>query len=247
MRALWEAGKVWILPVSGVCLVLGALLGVQVHTQELRGSLEVGRRTSALISMLTNAQAQLELQNKEIAQLRAQMAKYEKQAIGQKGAGALIGKELETARMALGLVRLRGPGIELELGDSTLRKGDELGSQDIYVIHDFDLLQVANELWASGAEAIALNGQRLVAGSAIRCAGPLIQVNNTPISSPFRFVAIGDQENMMSALNMRGGVLDPLRWGKFLVKLTPKDNVEVPAVSIGPKFQHARPVPEAQP
>ena len=73
MRAFWEAGKAWTLPVAGVCLVLGALLGVQVHTQQLRGATEVGRRSSALVGLLTNSQGQLELQAKEIAQLRAQV------------------------------------------------------------------------------------------------------------------------------------------------------------------------------
>jgi uncharacterized protein YlxW (UPF0749 family) len=246
MRAFWEAGKAWVLPVSGVCLVLGGLLGVQVHTQQSRGDMEAGRRSTALISMFSSSRAQLDLQTKEIERLRSQLAKYEKEAVSEKGAGALVTKELENSRIALGLVPVKGPGIELELGDSTIRKEAEVGGQDIYMIHDFDLLQVANELWAAGAEAVALNGQRLVSGSAIRCSGPLIQVNNTPIASPFRFLAIGNKENLMSALNMRGGVLDPLRWGKFQVKLTPRDEVIIPAVAIAPKHEYAKPVTEGR-
>lgn len=246
MRGFWATRKGWVLPVTGVCLVLGALLGLQVHTQQLRGDAQVGRRTSALIGMLTNSEAQLEMQAKEIDELRKQVAKYEKEAMSEKGAGRLVAKELENSRISLGLVPVKGPGIELELGDSTIRKPDEIGGQDTWVIHDFDLLQVANELWTSGAEAVSLNGQRLGAGSAIRCSGPLIQVNNTPVSSPFKFLAIGDKENMMSALNMRGGVLDSLRWGKFQVKLTAKDEVTVPAVTIAPKYQFAKPVVEEQ-
>jgi uncharacterized protein YlxW (UPF0749 family) len=248
MRAFWEAGKAWTLPVAGVCLVLGALLGVQVHTQQLRGATEVGRRSSALVGMLTNSQSQLELQVKEIAQLRAQVGKFESEAMSDKGVTQSVFEELQTSRVALGLLPVKGPGIELELGDSTMRRDNvEVGGQDIYIIHDFDLREVANELWAAGAEAVSLANQRLVAGSAIRCSGPLIQVNNTTIPSPFVFRAIGDRDNLVSALNMREGVLDRLRWAKFQVKLTPKDVVTLPAISIAPRFKYAKPVTEETP
>jgi uncharacterized protein YlxW (UPF0749 family) len=245
MRAFWEAGKAWTLPVAGVCLVLGALLGIQTHTQQLRGATEVGRRSSALVGMLTNSQAQLEAQAKEIEQLRSQLGEFEREAMGDRGVTQRIYEELQTHRVALGMLPVKGPGVELELGDSTMRRdGVESGSQDIYLIHDYDLREVANELWAAGAEAVSLNGQRLVTGSAIRCSGPLIQVNNTTIPSPFVFFAIGNKDNLNSALNLRDGVLDRLRWAKFQVKVTSKDAVEVPAIAIAPKFRYAKPVVE---
>jgi uncharacterized protein YlxW (UPF0749 family) len=248
MRAFWEAGKAWTLPVAGVCLVLGALLGIQTHTQQLRGATEVGRRSSALVGMLTNSEAKITAQAKEIEQLRGQLGKFEKEAMSDKGVTQRVYEELQTNRVALGLLPVKGPGIELQLGDSTLRRnGTELGSQDIYLIHDYDLIRVANELWAAGAEAVALNNQRLVTGSAIRCSGPLIQVNNTTIPSPFVFRAIGNKDNLMSALNMRDGVLDQLRWVKFQVNLTPKDDVALPALAIAPKFKYAKPVTEETP
>src|SRR5574340_1132530 len=174
MRAFWEAGKAWTLPVAGVCLILGALLGVQVHTQQLRGATEVGRRSSALVGMLTSSQAQLEAQAKEIEQLRAQVGKFENEAMSDKGVAQRVYQELQTSRVALGLLPVKGPGVELELGDSTMRRDNaEVGGQDIYLIHDFDLREVANELLAAGAEGVSLGNQRLVAGSAIRCSGPL--------------------------------------------------------------------------
>jgi uncharacterized protein YlxW (UPF0749 family) len=249
MRAFWEAGKTWTLPVAGVCLVLGALLGIQVHTQRLRGATKVGRQSSALVGMLTNSQAQLEAQAKEIERLRAQVGKYENEAMSDKGVTQRVYQELQTSRVALGLLQVKGPGVELELGDSTImrRNGSEMGSPEIYLIHDYDLIMLANELWTAGAEAVSLNDQRLVAGSAIRCSGPLIQVNNTTIPSPFVFRAIGDKENLVSALKIPEGTLDRLRWAKFQVKLTPKDELLVPAIAIAPRFKYAKPVTEETP
>jgi len=248
MREFWEAGKTWTLPVSGICLVLGGLLGVQVHTQKLRGAAEAGRRSSALISMLSNSQTQLELQSKEIAHLRAQVGKFEKEAMSDKGVTQRVYQELQASRVALGLLPVTGPGVEVELGDSTMRTQDnEIGSQDIFLIHDFDLVQFANELWAAGAEALSLNGQRLVSGTAIRCSGPLIQVNNTTISGPFTFRAIGNKDNLTSALSIRDGLLDRLRSAKFRVKLTAKDDLVVPPIAIAPKYKYAKPVTEETP
>ena len=96
-----------------------------------------------------------------------------------------------------------------------------------------------------GSEA-ALNGQRLGPRSAIKCSGRLIQVDGVTIPSPFTFLAIGDKSRLMSALNIRGGVLDGLRLVQFQVKLTPKDEIVLPPVAIAPKYQYARPVTQEQ-
>jgi uncharacterized protein YlxW (UPF0749 family) len=123
-----------------------------------------------------------------------------------------------------------------------MRESDGSGAQDIYVIHDFDLLQIANELWCAGAEAVSLNGQRLITGSSIACSHSLIAVNGLTIGSPFIFQAIGDRDKLVSALNIRDGVLDRLQVLQFPVKLTPKEAVTIPAISVTPKYTLARPV-----
>jgi len=221
-------------------------VGVQVRTQALRGETVVGRQTSALVGMLTATQAQVNQQSKEIERLRTQVAKYEKEAASERGLTRLVNEELQNSRIALGLTPVKGPGIELQLGDSTMRPPSTAGPQDIWVIHELDLITLTNELWAAGAEAMALNGQRLGPRSAIKCSGRLIQVDGVTIPSPFTFLAIGDKSRLMSALNIRGGVLDGLRLVQFQVKLTPKDEIVLPPVAIAPKYQYARPVTQEQ-
>lgn len=225
-----------------VCLVLGGMLGIQVHSQQLRGASQVGRQTSAVVDMLTRSAAQVEQQQEEIERLRGLVAEYEKEAAGEKGVARIMQEELHTSRIALGTVAVKGPGVEMELSDSTMRAGGEFGAQDLYVIHDFDLLQIANEMWSAGAEAVSINGQRLLTGSAIACSARLIAINNITIASPYVFKAIGDKDKLMSALNIRDGVLDRLRVLQFPVKLTPKDEVVIPPISVAPKYEHARPL-----
>jgi uncharacterized protein YlxW (UPF0749 family) len=231
---------------TGAALVLGALAGVQVHSQQVRGATEGGRRTRALISMLTAGQAQLDEQRQEIERLRARAATYEKEAASDKGLTRLMNEELDSSRIAMGLLPAKGPGISLELGDSTIPAGEDAAGQDLFVVHDYDLLHLANELWAAGAEAVSLNGQRLVAASSIICSGRLIQVNKVTVSGPFTFVAIGNKENLISALNIRDGYLDRLRTLKFQVKLTALDEAVVPPVAVTPKYEYAQPVVEEE-
>jgi len=241
---LWHGKRHWTLSMVAICLVLGALLGVQVHSQRLRGDTEVGRQTGALVSMLTTSQAQLDQHQKEIERLRARVAEYELEVANERGMARLRNEELQHRQIALGLLPVGGPGIQLVLGDSTMRAGDATEAQDLYVIHDFDLVQITNELWAAGAEAVALNGQRLIPGSAITCSTRLIRVNDVTISVPFTFLVIGNKENLMSALNIRDGMLDRLRVLQFKVELTPMDEIVIPPVAVPPQYQYAQPVTE---
>ena len=242
VATFWRGKRHWTLSMVVVCLVLGALVGVQVHSQKLRGDTEVGRQTGALVSMLTTSQAQLDQHQKEIERLRARVAEYELEVANERGMARLRNEELQHRQIALGLLPVGGPGIQLVLGDSTMRAGDATGTQTLYVIHDFDLVQVTNELWAAGAEAVALNGQRLIPGSAITCSARLIRVNDVTISAPFTFLVIGNKENLVSALNIRDGMLDRLRVLQFQVELTPLDEVVIPPVAVPPQYQYAQPV-----
>lgn len=72
-------------------------------------------------------------------------------------------------------------------------------------VYDRDLQQVVNGLWAAGAEAIAINGQRLTALSAIRAAGAAILVDNRPLSPPYAVMAIGDAKGMRDAFASGSG------------------------------------------
>jgi uncharacterized protein YlxW (UPF0749 family) len=96
------------------------------------------------------------------------------------------------ARLAqeAGTVPLRGAGLVVSLAPSS-RPAPSPEEAGAYLIHDTDLQLVVNELWASGAEAIAINGSRLVATTPIRAAGGTIVVNFRPLSPPFRVTAIG--------------------------------------------------------
>ena len=98
--------------------------------------------------------------------------------------------ELSRARAQMGLLPTEGPGLVVTLDDSSQRVSPSGNLNDL-VIHSQDVQAVANGLWAAGAEALAVNGQRVVPTSAVLCVGNTLLINGTVHSPPYRFAAIG--------------------------------------------------------
>jgi uncharacterized protein YlxW (UPF0749 family) len=101
---------------------------------------------------------------------------------------------------------VRGPGVKLVVDDAkeasmgaTGGPRESSGFADTGRVRDRDMQRVVNGLWASGAEAITVNGQRLTALSAIRAAGDAILVDNKPLAPPYTVLAIGDGERLSKA------------------------------------------------
>jgi uncharacterized protein YlxW (UPF0749 family) len=150
-------------------------------------------------------------------------------------------EKLAQYRIEAGLVPVTGPGVEVSLNDSNtaLQPGQ---NPNLYVLHDEDVLRVLNELRAAGAEVMAINGERLLSTSEVRCIGPTILVNKIRrVAAPFVITAVGEPDTMISALKMRGGVVDTLQqfWG-IQVTVRKMNQVTIPAYRGSRMFTHAR-------
>ncbi|MEZ7678111.1 DUF881 domain-containing protein [Pauljensenia sp. 27098_8_107] len=111
-----------------------------------------------------------------------------------------------------------GPGITVTLTD---RSGPGKGSG---AVRDQDVAMVVNALWAAGAEAISVNGQRIGPDTFVRTAGSAILVNVTPVSSPYEVVAIGDS-NALSVALVRGSTGDYLSAAQSVSGMTVSSKV----------------------
>ncbi|MBO6178360.1 MAG: DUF881 domain-containing protein [Selenomonadaceae bacterium] len=199
------------LSIASVCMVVGFLLALQFRmTEDMRESLPY-QRVEELSDRLIQTEKERDALLEEVANLNKR-----------------LGGEQETAlRRQAALTAMKGEGVIVKMDDSkqTARAGE---NANLYIIHDDDMLRVINELRAAGAEAISINGQRLIGTSEIRCAGPTLSVNNVRSAAPFEIRAIGDKKNLESALKMRGGVAETLKvWG-IQLEIAPSDSVYVP-------------------
>lgn len=191
-------------------LALGALLIAQLQTRPIKSvSTEEGRREAAAqtIKQLEAEQADLK---KQIADLRAQTAAQQLTSGSGSATLAEIGNELERQKLLAGMVPLTGRGVKVTLDDTAASKIPAGDDPNLYIVHEYHLRDVLNVLWQAGAEAVSLNGERIVATTSIYCVGSTILVNDTRLSPPYEFLAIGEPAALEAALN-DGANLQSLR------------------------------------
>ena len=106
-------------------------------------------------------------------------------------------EKLDELTALAGYKEMVGSGIVVKLYDA------EEGYSNVDIVHDRDVRDVVNELFAAGAAGVSVGGQRLVSNSSIRCAGPVILVNQQPISvNPIEIHAVGDPQVLSSSLDL---------------------------------------------
>lgn len=132
--------------------------------------------------------------------LRSDVSERQRKALEQHG-----GDQGELVALLAGATPVEGPGVKLVVDDAknTDQGGggprESSGFADTGRVRDRDMQRVVNGLWESGAEAIAINGQRLTALSAIRAAGDAILVDNRPLVPPYTVLAVGDGKKLATA------------------------------------------------
>lgn len=207
-----------------ICFILGFMISVQLKTTQdtLKSSTQY-QRIEKLSDMLLRTEQERDELKSEIVRLKND---------------ADVHSEFpEKVNLLAGTTAVKGPGVILSIEDSKKTISDT-DNTNLYIIHDEDVLKVINELRAAGAEAIALNDQRLIATSEIRCAGPTISVNNTRVAAPFVIKAIGDAKNMEAAIKMRGGVAESLSvWG-IKLEIKQDNNIVIPAYKGATEFKY---------
>lgn len=135
---------------------------------------------------------------------------YRKEAEQNTDGAKAMAAELERYKILAGLTDVKGKGITVTLSDSAAEP-DAGKSASSYIIHDSDLRTIVNELRSADAEAISINGERLVSSSEIRCVGPTIIINGNKYVPPFVIKAIGEPDMLEAALKLKGGIIDQLK------------------------------------
>lgn len=177
----------------------------------------------------------------QIVALREQVGARERTATLETAQLATLGRELEQLRIHAGVTALSGPGLIVELRDSSrpLAPG---GDPNTVILHYTDLQSVINELWASGAEAMSLNGVRIVSFTSLNCVGTTILCSTKRLAPPYRIVAIGNPTAMESYLRRSGGAIETLRAFDFPVKVRAESRMTVPAYRGSFRFSRAKPL-----
>lgn len=223
-------------------LVLGLALVVRwkdapVPPAEAMGSRE---RAAQAVTQLEQEQEQLKAR---IAELREELAAAQRMASQDTDQLTSISSDLEAERLAAGLVALHGPGVVVHLDDSKSVPANVVGREaEDYLIHEYQLRDVANVLWAAGAEAVSINTERLVSTTSVYCVASTIMVNDTRLSPPYEIRAIGDRAQMQALLDSPNTLTDLRQRAKAFglqFKINWVNQVDIPAYSGTYNLRHA--------
>lgn len=225
-------------------MVLGFLLSYQYNYTKKKASHENIKNQLSNEEMLREKLVLEKEANRELVkrvqEVQREVAKFEESIAQQQSSAKKLLEQLESIRMLGGYTAVEGPGVTVTLNDSQQIPKDSGSDISKYIVHEADILWVVNELMAAGAEAIDINGQRLVSNSSIKCVGPTVIVNGVRSGAPFKITAIGDTKTMLSGLEMPGGVLELMRdWRLLDINIQQHEEVEVPAF-IGGKLTSSK-------
>ena len=164
-------------------------------------------RRLQLTELIARERAQVAALERDAARLREDVQEQSELAAERDSrvAAAQAPRELE---LAAGLVPVTGDVVTVELDDAPRRPGrPELSTDpDDLVVHQQDVQAVVNALWAGGAEAMTLMGQRIVSTSAVRCVGNTVILHGQVYSPPFVVTAVGDPTVLRASLERDPGV-----------------------------------------
>lgn len=206
-----KENKIKIALLLGImCMFLSLGISIQIKTVS-NSSTTVGKtlvenelRDSVLRwkQKYENAYNTLENKEKELDNLREKVASKDDNY-------SVLSSKLQRYNLLLGNTELIGKGIIITLkdGDSSILKGSAID----YIVHDGDLLQVVNALKNCGAEAISINGERIVSSTAISCVGNVVTINGKKVGVPFVIKAIGLPSKLYGSITMPEGYISILQ------------------------------------
>lgn len=188
-RRLSAAHARWALTV-GLALGVVGFVGAGQWNSSLAREDFVSSIQHALADQVVVLEQENQAYRDRIAEVEAELRRHEEETAGSEVVRGALAHDLAAARLASGLTAVRGPGAIIEIADSqrVVPPGENPAS---FIVLADDLRDIVNALWASGAEAIAINQERLVTTTSIYGVGNSILVNSAFLQPPFQVQATG--------------------------------------------------------
>jgi uncharacterized protein YlxW (UPF0749 family) len=187
-------------------VLFGLLVTLQWRTQAERSELSV-RYNAPLIDAANALQTEQNDLKAQLAELRARLDEIQRNASSQSGAAKELQTRLDELKATAGLTPQSGDGVIVQLDDA---RNVSVSARDIdkSICHATDLTDIVNTAWKGGAQAIAVNDERVVNSSSVYCVGSTIMVNGTLMSPPFSVAVIGPQNSLLGAFDDPGQLQD---------------------------------------
>ena len=205
VQQLRTGRRSWRLLVPVICLAAGLLFAVAARSPRVT-TLRTPGTTNNLAALVRTAERQVQDADRTVTALESQVTAATRLAGSDNSAVSAAQSRVVPLQQPAGLTAVSGPGITVTLDDAANPAALQGVDPNQLVVHQSDLQSVVNALWAGGAEAMSIAGQRVIATSAVRCVGNTLLLNGNVYSPPFRVAAIGPYRTMSNALDASAGV-----------------------------------------
>ena len=205
------------------------------------------------LESLENTRAEIESVKKEIVELNERLEEKNEHlerlkniSKGEENILDILKREVRENKIQAGFYPMEGPGISIKMYDNPEQEIIGFSVNDD-IVHDVDILNIINDLRLAGAEAISINGERVINSSEIKCGGPIIRINEKSFATPFVLEAIGDPKVLMAAVNAPGTYGDTLK-NVFFIGFEPREEnkIIIPGYRGNIEFKYARPKGEGE-
>jgi len=238
----------WQITLALALMVLGFLIVAQARAEPSRVRYTTQERPP-LVETATQLQAQQQQLTARILDLRSRIEQVETAAAGNDSLVAGLNDRLQQVRLDAGLVALEGPGLVIQLEDSS-QPIPPNGAAGDYMVGSSDLRDVINELWLDGAEAVAVNGERVTVTSALTDIGSSILLDGAYLQPPYQVVAIGPKDlydRVTSSANFADFVRQRVQGFGIKLGAGALDSAVVPAYAGTVGLTYAGPAPSRSP
>jgi len=216
----------WPIPITIVLLCLGIMLSLQFQAQTRIASDLTLQRTETLIAMVRGLSEKRQKLALEIIDLGAQLRSQVESNRDEETLLESIDLEMKKLQIVNGTTPVKGPGLTITI-------------EEYMPIIYTDLLNIVNELWNAGAEAISINEHRITGYSTISVAEDIFSeanysifmtVNHEKLEYPIVIKTIGNANNLEKGLTLPGGIMDNLALFNAYPKIEKVEELEIPAI-----------------
>lgn len=236
----------WQLPVTIVCLLTGmfAMSAFRAQSAILDAHPDINKNKN-LLSIISYLESETKSMGNQVEILRSDIDAIQKNQTTGSNNAADLQKEIENLTLAAGLSNVTAAGIIITLDDNKsgadtakVTNAVQYNPED-FIVHDKNLLYLTAALRNAGATSIAINDQRVIATTDIRCVGTVIMVNSLRLAPPYIIKVIGDPSQLTQGLEKSDEYIY-IQSKDLPMQITRQDKISIPAYNGSIKFTYAQ-------
>ena len=214
-----------------LCFIISIGIAVQVKTVKSWNTSTSMQSTTEnkLKDSVLKEKEKYENTYQELQDVLAQLETVRATVANSSSEAAKIEEQISEINKLLGYTDVKGKGITVTVKDGNPGESEGYDTEYLstYLVHDGDLKNIVNELFNAGAEAISINGERIVSVSSIMCSGNIIKVNDKKLGSPYEIKVIGRPNELYGQLLRPGGYLEWMEYEGVSVEVKEEENITV--------------------